>query len=245
MSTALDIITQALRRIGVYGPNDTITDADAQDCLVRLNDMLDMWSNENLMCLTELEQSGALVVAQNSYTIGSGGNFNVTRPIKIKDGAGAAYIQDTNGNNFPVDVVQRDQWNLIGNRGSSITSNYPTTFFYDPQYPLGVLNVFPTPNTTFTAFWDSYLQLTDFATLSSSFSMPPGYKKAMQDNLAIEIWPDFWGDGAPQLLTELASKSKAAVKRANTRPVVAVYDPELVSRSQSSYNIYRDSSSTT
>lgn len=244
MATALDIVTDALLRIGVYAAGETISDADAERCLSILNDMLDSWSNESLSCYAILEQSGTLQVGVSSYTIGSGGVFNMTRPLKLIDGPGAAYLQDGNGNDYPVSVVPRDKWNLIGSRGANVTSNIPDTLFYDPQFPLGIINLFPTPNIAFTLFWDSYLQLTDFTSLSSAVSLPPGYKAALQSSLALEIWPDFKPDGSmpSPLLVEIASKHKGNVKRTNIRPVEANYDPELVSRATATYNVYVDRS---
>src|SRR5690349_2150704 len=143
---ALDIISFALKRMGVYAPGETIADSDAEDCLVILNDMLDSWSNESLACFTILEQSVALVAGKASYTIGSGGDVSGTRPLRLIKTAGSAYIQDTTGQNYPVEVVERDLWNLIGNRSGIVTSQVPDTLFYDPQFPLGLLNFWPTPN---------------------------------------------------------------------------------------------------
>lgn len=241
-TTALDIISFALKRMGVYGPGDTISDADAEDALTILNDMLDSWSNENLACFANTEQSVTLSIGKNQYTIGPGGDINLTRPLDIKQGPGAAYIQDTTGNNYDVNVVTQDQWNQIGNRGSSITSNIPDTLFYDPQYPLGKINLFPTPNINWTLFFDSRLQLTTFASIAAAFSMPTGYKMALQSNLVMEAWGHFKGDqtSPSQAMAESASRSKANIKRTNLKPIIASYDGEIVSRSSSTYNIYRD-----
>ena len=242
MTTAQDIIQDALERIKVYAPGETISDADAERALTRLNDMLDSWSNESLACFANVEQSSALTIGKNSYTIGSGGDFNVTRPLDILVGPGAAYLQDSNGNNFDVNVVTQDRWNQIGNRGTTITSNIPDTLFYDPQYPLGTINIFPTPNLAYMLFWDSRLQLTEFSTLTTTASLPPGYLKALKDNLAIEVWPYFKADGSSpsQDLIAAAMQSKGNIKRTNMKPVIATYDPAIVSRGSSTYNIYRD-----
>lgn len=242
MTTARDVIQDALESIGVYAAGEVITDADAERALIVLNDMLDSWSNESLTCFAILEQSVALTVGKGTYTLGSGGDVAV-RPIRIIEGVGAAYIQDSNNNNYPVDVVPRDKWNLIGNRGSTVTSNVPDMIFFDPQFPLANLNVFPFPNVGgYTMFWESYLQLTDFSTLTTAASLPPGYLLALKRNLAIEVWPYFKTDESTPspVLIESASKAKGNIKRSNTRTNVAVMDPELVSRASGTYNIYRD-----
>ncbi len=240
-TTALDVITDVLQLLQVYAPGETVSDADAERVLTVLNDMLDDWSNQSLACYAILEQSGALVVAKSSYTIGTGGDFNTTRPIKILDGYGTAYVQDANGNNYQMDVVGRDRWNLIGNRTNVVNSNFPNTLFYDPQFPLGVISVNPVPNQTYTMFWDSYAQLADFGSLTTTFSFPPGYKRAIVTNGALAAKPYFKTAQIDPLIVEEAAMRFGNVKRSNLRPVVAAMDPEIVARSSSGgYNIYTD-----
>ncbi len=242
MTTGLDIVTDALEKLGVYAPGETLTDADAERGLTCLNDMLDSWSNESLSCYAILEQSTTLVVGQNAYTIGTSGgaNINATRPLRIIEGPGAAYIQDTNSNNYFMDVLPRDQWNLIGNRGSTITSNVPDKLFYDPQFPLGIINIFPTPNISYTLFWDSYLQLVDLANLATVISLPPGYALALKSNLAVALKPYFAKAQLDPLVQMEAMKSLGNIKRTNIRTNVAVFDPEIVAHASATYNIYRD-----
>lgn len=239
MATALDMITQSLRKMGVYAPGETISDADAEQGLTTLNDMMDMWSNESLMCYAIIEQSGALTPGQYSYTVGPGGDFDMTRPLKLIVGPGAAYMLDSTGEKYDLEVVAQDQWNLIGQL-QNIDSNIPNTLFYDPQFPLGILNFYPTPNVSITAYWDSYLQLSEFANLIAPLNLPPGYKKAIQDNLLLELVPFFKEDGfqAPQLWIQQAATSKGIIKRTNLRPQNAYYDPEITSRAQGTWNIY-------
>ena len=237
MTTAQDIIQDALEMLGVYAAGETMSNADAQRGLTRLNNMLDSWSNESLSCYAIIEQTGTLQVGVSRYTIGSGGTFNMTRPLKINLGPGAATFQDSNNNNFDIEVVTQDQWNLIGNR--AVTSNIPDTLFYDPQYPLGVINIFPVPNIGGTLLWDSYLQLTDFTSLTTVLSLPPGYELAIKTNLAVHMKPYFTGTTLDPEVKEQARESKANVKRTNIRPQQASYDPEIVSSVQPTYNIYR------
>ena len=86
----------------------------------------------------------------------------------------------------------------------------------------------------------SYAQLGDFATVSSAFSLPPGYKRAITTNLCLSLKPYFASAQIDPLIIKEASETKASVKRNNMRTQVAVFDPELVSRGNSTYNIYND-----
>jgi hypothetical protein len=201
--------------------------------------MIDMWSNESLMTYAILEQSTTLIPGQWQYTIGPGGNINATRPLRILTGDGTCYVVDSTGNRYNLEVVPRDRWNLISNI-TQITANFPNTLFYDPQYPLGIINLYPVPNVGWTLYFDSYLQLTDFSGLTTVLTLPPGYQAAIQDNLAVQIWRFFKPDGVavPPDLKQLAATSKATVKRTNIRENIAGYDSELVSRANGAFNIY-------
>ena len=245
MSTANVLILAAYQKIGYYAPNETMTAADSALGLQQLNMMLDSWSNQPQACFAILEQSFPLVPGKSQYSIGTSGGADVssTRPIRIIEGQGAAYVQDGSGNNFSIDVVTRQAWNEIGNRSSLTSSNLPDTLFYDPQMPLGLLNLWPQPNAGgYTVFFDSYLQLADASVLTSQFTLPPGYEKAIQDNLAVELWPFcFVGKPLPPYIEKAARASLATIKRANKRNNLAPYDKELNPRGQSVYNPYTDS----
>src|ERR1700744_536055 len=136
MATAQSLIQTALEQLGVYAPGEVLSAADSSRGLQQLNAMMDSWSNETLICYAIQEQSYPLVVGQNQYTIGPGGNFNGTRPLKIIEGPVSAYIMDENSNRYPMEVIPQDRWNMIGLLTN--TSNIPDTLFYDPQYPLGI-----------------------------------------------------------------------------------------------------------
>jgi hypothetical protein len=239
VATARDIIQDAFQRLGVYAAGETMSDADAERGLSVMNDMLDMWSNEQLFCYANLEQNLTLQPGVQTYTLGPGGSGLSIRPLSIRTGPGAAYITDQQGDIYYVEVVTQDVWNQIGYRLSN--SNLPDTIFYDPQYPLGILNVFPIPSIGYTLSFDSFLQLSDFATLSTALTFPSGYKQALQTCLALQLWPEYKAQGLEpsNILQQQAVDAKRAIKITNTKPLTAIFDAAIVARAQSSYNIYR------
>lgn len=245
MTTALNLVADAFQRTGVYSPGEAVSATDNARGLSLLNQMMDAWSNMSLACFAILEQSAPLVPGQSAYTIGPGGDFNMTRPIRILTDPGTAYVQDSNGNNYPMSVVPRDKWNLYSNRSDLITSNFPNVLFYDPQFPLGVINVLPFPNLSYTMFWDSYAQLANFATIEGELSFPPGYEIAIVTNLALLIWPMYLDTPPSQLLVMQSKETLALVKRSNQRENLALYDSEIVSRANVQYNVYTDTAGST
>lgn len=238
MTTAMDIIQDSLELLGVYGPGDTISEADAMRTLSVLNDMMDVWSNESLICFCELTQTFTLVVGQSQYTVGPGGNINGTRPPRVIDQPGSAFLLDTNSNRYLMNVLDQMSWNL--QTTAVANSDLPDLLWYDPQYPLGVINIWPTPAMSYTCSFTSYQQLGDFAMLSSVFSLPPGYKRAIVTNLSVSAKPYFTSSQLDPDIRAEAMTTKGAVKRNNMRAQVAVYDPELVARGNNTYNIYSD-----
>lgn len=237
--TARDIIEDALQLLGIYAPGDQVSAADADRALSVLNDMLDVWSNESLACYDWVTQTFTLIPNKYQYTVGgAGADITGQRPLRVSDAAGAAYLLDTNLNRYLMDVVDNQTWNM---RTTAVAdANLPDTLWYDPQFPLGIINVWPTPTIGYTCSFMSYLQLGDFATLDAAFSLPPGYKRAITTNLCMSLKAYFTSSAIDPMIVGEAAFTKGAIKRTNMRTQIAVLDPELISSGNSVYNIWSD-----
>lgn len=237
-STAQSIITDAFQKLTLHAVGENPTAAESALGLQVLNDMLDSWSNEKLACFAALDQSIALAVGVQRYPLGTGSIYSTSRPLAIADGPGSAYCIDPSNQTYSVDVRSQQEWNLISYLAT--TGNYPTDIFYDPQFPQGILNVFPIPNASgYTLHIMSRLQLTDFATLATAVSLPPGYLVALKNNLAVALAPYFSVKPSDEI-KEAARETKAIIKRTNNKAVPAFYDPELIAKANATYNIYSD-----
>lgn len=240
--STLDIITRAMKALKVLGATEVPSASEANDGLVAFNSMLDSWSLDNLFAYEVEESSFPLVAGTAQYSIGIGGVINQQRPLDIVQ----AYIRDSNNNNFGMSILTRERWNYIGNRGPTITSQIPTVLFYDPQYPLAYINVFPTPLLAYTCFFSNTRNQVTSAALTTNINMPPGYERAYVFNLAVEMASQFGfeipaaGPGQRSIV-DLAEESRAAIKTQNTQEVIANYDGSIVSRSYATYNIFSDS----
>ena len=73
MTTPFDIVTRAMKDIGALAAGEVPTADEAQDGFDLLNDMLDQWSNENMMVFYKTEIIFPVVQNQIQYTIGPGG----------------------------------------------------------------------------------------------------------------------------------------------------------------------------
>ena len=70
MTAPIDIISRALKDIGALEAGETPTPEAAQDAFDMLNDLVDQWSNEDMMVYNTTEIIFPLIAGQIQYTIG-------------------------------------------------------------------------------------------------------------------------------------------------------------------------------
>lgn len=237
MTTASDILNSAARSLGFLGDTAVLSAAKATDGLAIFNAMLDSWTGGEVLTAYVTESASfPLVVGQQTYTIGVGGQINAERPFDIVQ----AFVRDVNNLDYPLSIIPQNEWNSIGNK--NITSQIPTTLYYYTTYPLGVINIFPIPLVNYTIFYFAALNQVPFALLTQTMIMPPGYERAFKLNLAVEMmaagWPCLLDDRQYTALVATAAEAKGNVKRANLTEVIAEFDESIISRSNATYNVY-------
>jgi hypothetical protein len=214
MPTALSIITDALVKIGVYAPSETPTDSDVAQGLISLNDMIDQWANEYLYVTAGTMATLTLAINKASYTIGltAGADLALVRPVQITYGPGQAALT-ISGTTTPVNCISSVEWNHI----YSITpgTGTPNVLFYDPQYPLGVLNVAPTPNAIGALVFEAWTPFTVFPNYGTAYAFTPGMDDAMKSNLALVLKPYFATSPIDPLLVAEAMRDKAMLRYTN------------------------------
>jgi hypothetical protein len=70
MTQPIDIISRALKDIGALEAGETPTSEAATDALDMLNDLIDQWSNEDMMVYNTTEIIFPVIAGQTQYTIG-------------------------------------------------------------------------------------------------------------------------------------------------------------------------------
>jgi len=70
MTMPIDIISRAMKDIGALASGETPTPEEAQDAFDMLNDLIDQWSNEDMMVFNVSEIIFPVVPGQVQYTIG-------------------------------------------------------------------------------------------------------------------------------------------------------------------------------
>lgn len=239
MTTANDIIVLALKDAGILGVGQTPLAEDSNDALTRLNMMIAQWSRKRWLIYhlvdVPLQSTGAL-----SYTIGAGGNFNVTRPDRIE----AAYARQTvsgspNQVDYPLDIIfSREDYSKITLKS---LSTFPNALFYDSAFPLGNIYVWPAPGIQYEIHLVLKDQLAQFPTLTTIFNLPPEYQEAIVYNLAGRLCVAYGKAVRPELQA-LAQAALSTIRVANTQIPTLIMPRGLVAGGNP-YNIYSDNNS--
>lgn len=185
MPTANDLITRAFRRGRVIGKDEVPAADEAADALSELNDMLDTWWIDKLAVFHILVEQFALIANQQSYTMGVGGNFNTTRPVKVVPGT----KYQLNGIDRQLNVLtDRKSWDEIPLK--SLVAP-PQALFVDEAYPLATLYFYPTPDQAYPVYINSWARLQNIAALNTQIALPPGYNSLIVNGLAIALCPEY------------------------------------------------------
>src|SRR4051812_32681377 len=103
MTTALDLCTSAALKLGALESGEALTADEGSDCLNVLNSMLDFWAINKLLVYQIVQSTYTWPTATTSRTIGTSGNFNAARPVRIEEGT---FFRDTTNNiDYPVEIV--------------------------------------------------------------------------------------------------------------------------------------------
>jgi hypothetical protein len=223
MATASSMILHSLRLLGEKPVGGTLTNNEQVDYLADLNSMLESWSLDGLLIYQLLQESLALTVSVGSYTIGTGGAFNTTRPNKIVD---PCFTRDASSIDREIRIVDAPTYGRIGNK--TLDGGYPRYMFYDSAWSagLGTINLYPEPIAGLTLYINSWKQLQSFSSISTTLSLPPGYQRAIEYNFAIEAAGGFIS--VPPEVAKVALESKAAIERVNSKPPVLRMDVGIV-----------------
>lgn len=214
MATALDIIRAALAEAEIYGIPEQIADADAAQGMESLNYIVDTWAEEYLYLYTLTALTLTLGNGLASYTIGlgSGANFALPRPTRIDVGPGRASVS-IRGTPTPVDIVSAIEWEALYSGATGQAT--PNKLYYDPQYPLGMINVSPTPDASYILSVNSWIPFTKFATLTTVYNFAQGTEDALRHELSIVLKPFFSDTPANPVTIQKAGTAKASLKETN------------------------------
>ena len=241
-STANQIISRALRILGVTVSGESTPAYEANDALSALNNMLDQWSNEKLMIYTVINNLYPITAGITDYTLGISGSgatwqsTQPTRPLNVQRYAGFIRANQSGINtDYAMDYYPNDRFQNIFQK--QISTNYPYAWTCDWNYPISLVRIYPSPTISTLFGLTEYAQLVKFSNLTDYCDMPPGYENAIVWNLALELCPEY-GLEPSAVIVDKARETKAVIKRSNQQPVLMSVDRSLLTHGI--YSIYGD-----
>jgi hypothetical protein len=230
MATASDLIKGSLRDIGAIAAGETPSASEIADGLESLNLLVSSWSNNGFLIYEEKREPFTLSVGVQRYTIGSGGDFDTSRPMRLK---AASIKQSSNDTEIPVRILNIQEWQDIALK--STQSDLVQAIYYNDAYPLAEIDVYPVPSEANSLILYSEKPLTEFALSSTDVILPQGYFRALRKNLAVEMCPEY-GKNPNPILMQAAIDSKAEISRVNTKPVYLKSDAAELTSKKSTFN---------
>lgn len=222
-TTAQDMIRRAYAILGDVEEGADLIKDQTDTGLAVLQGMLDLLSIDRQNIYQVSQNTHTWPANTTSRTIGSGGDFDTRRPDRIGMGT---HFRDSDNIDYPVNVViNREVYDNIYDK--SVTSDDPEILFYDTDYPLGTLYVYPVPTQALTLYLNQWNPLQVFDSLTEALSMPPGYYQMIVYNLAVHLEPEA-GLPCPDSAKRIAMASLKAVKRSNNRTVYSSTESHAV-----------------
>lgn len=186
MTTARALLTRSLQMIGVLGEGEVPTAATAADVLALWNGFIEQISIGGATAVYEEKREDFPLTANvAAYTIGTGGDFNTARPVRIRQ----AYLRQLGSTqDYDVELIGDDRYAHIGDKSRP---GIPGKAYYDGNYPLANIIFDALPPSGMTLFIISEKPLTRIPSINTELSFPPGYEIMFQFNLAVLAAPFF------------------------------------------------------
>ncbi len=227
MTNAREIINGAAKLLSVVGRGQVLSAEDAQNGLEALNDLLGMFSLQPSAVFTTTTETFN-ITGQESYTIGTGGNFNTIRPVYIE----SVFMSD-GAADYALGQVSLNDYMTLRDKSDQGLSDF---FAYDNNVPLSRIYFNPVGQSGYTVTITSKKAVTKFADLTTDYELPDGMSMMLKYNLAV-IWaPQFEMEASPTVQAT-ARQTKTAYMAYNNTNNVATSSMDAMF-SNGSGNIY-------
>jgi len=227
--TALSIVTAAMQEIGALAAGESPSNDDLAWGLQKLQRLIDRYNAREPWIYANTFTEFTLVLGLSPHTIGptpaSGAapTFIVNqRPVDIVS-IGLVLTQNTDAPYVEIPMNKRDKDWWAAQTIKTLTSDLPTDFYYEPDWPNGSIYFWPVPTQANQVNIQTRTVLAEMTTPGQSFSMPPAYWDAVIYPLAISLCPSFDRQASPELIN-LSREAVKAVMVNNMRSTRLVSD---------------------
>lgn len=134
-----NLVKAALRKLGVLAAGQTPTSEDYTNGQTALNSLISSFQGLGLT-LWKRKEISITLTANRDYTIGISQTVNTAFPLRIET---AQLITTTGGSRQDLEIMGRAEFMRL----NATSTGSPTAISYQPKINLGVLSVWPIPDT--------------------------------------------------------------------------------------------------
>lgn len=201
------LIKAALRKLAVLPSGGSPTTNQTNDCVDALNSLIKAFEADGMPVWKITSKTFTVVSGQSLYSVGPGvtpssTSFTGPQPLKVLE----AFYTPLNGNNTPLNVYNRYDFNQLPTSGASGT---PVNIYCQPLGYSNTTNIslWPTPNDSTTQITLHYQSpYEDMNNPTDNFDFPAYWMNALTYNLAWVMAPEY---GIPPTdRSELAQEAK-------------------------------------
>lgn len=237
--TVRELIRKSMLLIGAISTGENLSADEAADGLNSLNDLLDSWSTDGLLIPSSTIEEFTLTPGQAAYTIGVGGNFNTANPQVIEE----ARLKDVSGQAFelPLAIYSIQEYADIVQKQTQ--SSQPEALYFQRGAPLSTIYLYTVPSTANKLVLYSKKALTNFTSVNTEISLPPGYQRALRYNLALELAVEY-GKQPSEYVFQTSQELKAQLMRVNDAGKPVTMKSDILGLAQDStkpFNVYTGS----
>lgn len=235
-TTPGEIVNLALLDSGVLGQGQIASGPDTANAFKRLNFMVASWNRKRWLIYnlvdTIIPSTGAI-----SYSVGTGGDFNIPRPDRLEDGCYLRQQESPDNVDYPLQLLtSHEDYNRIRLKN---TGTFPQYVFYDSGFPLGLAYFWPVPQAaTYQLNILTKNAISAFTSLGQVIQLPDEYQAALLYNLQVRLRAAYRLPPDPVIIG-LAKDALNVIRNANTQ-IPTRRMPSGVMTRRFGYNVYSD-----
>jgi hypothetical protein len=180
-----DIITRALRKIGVIGEGQVPSATQLSEAADALGPLIQELATLGMPLWKRIDYPITLQTGVSVYNIGIGQTLNVPFPVKIAE---ATLEVNNSGSQIDVEIKPSYDFNLLPTNASGVVVNMK----YQPFINYGQISVWPTPDANTQVLTLTYFRPFDvFSAGTDTADFPQEWQNALIYQLALILADDY------------------------------------------------------
>jgi len=227
-----DIITLALRKLGVLDIEGVASASQLTNHSLVLNMILKAWQSKGMKLWTVKEYAIPLLSNTNVYTIGPTGTIIQNKPLKLIQ----AWLRNesvTPNVDLPMNIISRQEYNILSAKNSQGIAN---SVFLTPNNTDSTLKVWLSPDTntaTNYKLWIVVQEAISDVNSNVATDFPNEWMQSLVWNMAAELAMDYGiPDQRMQLIAMQAAKYKEEMEDWDVEYNSTFFQPDMRAQNQ-------------